>query len=382
MIEKLKQMVEVIAWLDSGRWSEENQNASTLWEPVSSLSPSESILVHWLTYITDIQRPWQYVWRVGEKVFVEIVRAFSKHEFYASENVDQTQQEVVKLIDTYRGKQEPKKVRPFRFEKIEYRPRFPNQHIFIDRTLTILAHSFNRDFMKFVGESIKRHNGKDNGLKNVALDLYFLTYSDCPMEETLRFFENSMPYPALDNFGHKRLWAALRDYRKSKKYLQLFRDGLKDAMGQDAGEQLFRMWMAKEAFSLHLLELPGDVWNIQFLQRAVIPLAERCNINIKKAWSPSRIAREIYDAIGSQAFYPEQLDVSWDLSAKACENELCDLCPFGECDLQKICLKDLSVAKDKYCPIVLATCQYRLICNPEKCPISNGKGIGLCTEIT
>lgn len=381
-MEKIKEMAQVIAWLDSARWAPENQT-TFLWEPPSLSSPSQNVLVHWLTYITDIQRPWQYVWRVGQKVFVEVVKSFSDYNFHISNDVSETQCRVLEFLDNFRAKQQPRKVRAFKYEEIEYRPRFPNQHNFIERTLTVPAHSFDRNFMKFIGESIKKWSNKRDGLHNVARDLYFLTYSDYSLERTVKLFENEeTQYPHWNHFGYKRLWAALRDYRKSKSYLQLFHQGLMEATDQDLGKYLFRVWTTAEGFSLYLLELPGDVWNIEFLRRLVIPIAERSNIRIKKSWGASRIAREIYNVIGGKTFYPEQLDVSWDLSAKACENGLCDLCPFSRHDLRKICLKDEPKAiKNKYCPLALAICQYRLICNPKNCPVAEKKGKGLCEGV-
>lgn len=377
-------MAQVIAWLDSSRWSPENQS-SLLWEPAGLSSASQEILVHWLTYITDMQRPWQYVWRVGRKVFIPITRSFPTHNFHTYEDVMHTQHEVIDFLDNFRGEKKPHKVRPFLYEEMKYRPRFPNQHRFIERTLTILTHSFDRNFVKFIGESIKKWSGDSYGLQRVARDLYFLTYSNYPLEKTLELFDDDpqsnqpLKYTKWVPYGYKRLWAALRDYRKARSYLSLLHRGLKEAMGRDLGEQLFKAWTTTEEFGLHRLELPGDVRNIAFLKRLVIPLVERCGINIKKSWKASRIARETYNVIGDKNFYPEQLDVSWDLSDKACDNGLCDLCPFSTYDLEKICLSDMpKVTGKKYCPIVLAICQYRSICNPKNCPIVEKIGRGLC----
>lgn len=377
MFKKLVQMAEVIAWLDSARWSTENQR-TVVWGPPGLSSPSQDVLVHWLTNITNIQRTWQYVWRIGQKIFVEIVKAFSTHDFDLSEDIADTRCEVTEFLDTFRGEQEPKKVRPFLHGEIEYRPRFPNQHNSIERTLTILAHRFDRNFVKFTGESIKKWSHSRRGMHYVARDLFFLTYSDYPLQRTLELFDGDADYPRWEHYRYKRLWAAVRDYRKARNYLHLFHQGLMEAFGRVVGEQLFDLWTTTDSFRVYLLELPGDIWNIEFLKRLVIPLAMRHGINIKKSWGASKIAREIYDSIGSKEIYPEQLDVSWDLSAIACENGLCDICPFSKHNLEKVCLADVSGAKNRYCPIALAICQYRSICDPDNCPVAKKKGIGLC----
>lgn len=384
--KELEELAMIIAWLDSARWSPQNQNTLG-WTPFGLTSPSQEILLHWITYITDIQRPWQYVWKEGRKVFAEVVKSFATYDFPASQDVADTKQEVSTFLDKFRGPKEKKKVRPFVCKDTKpYAPRFPNQHNFIERTLTILLDRFDRNFMKFIGESIEQWSQDPNGLRHVAYDLYLLTYSDYPLDKTMELFDGNRngkaeKYEKWRRFGYKRLWAALRDYRKAESYIHLFQEGLEEALGPTRGKRLYRIWTTAKGFSPRLLELPGDVWNINFTRRFVIPLAERHGIEIKKSWGASRIARKIYDHIGRKEFYPEQLDVSFDLSAIACENELCDLCPFSEYDLGKICLANVPEAtRKKYCPVALTICQYRVICEPESCPLAKGIGRKLCVK--
>jgi len=371
-------MAEVIAWLDSARWSPENQTA-IIWGPVNLPSPSQSLLVHWLTYITDIQRPWQNVWNFGQRVFAEIVRSFSIQNFQASGDVHQTLCHVQRFLDAFREEQQTGKVRAFRCRDIKYTPRFPNQHDFIERTLTLLAHDFSKNFVRFMVESIHAWSAAQDGLGNVARDLYFLTYSKHPLEESVRLFKNRANYPPWKRFGNKRVWASLRDYRKSPIHLELFHQGLIETQGSTKGDELFKTWITSESFRLRFLELPGDVWNIQFLKKLVEPLAKDHNILLKSSWPASRKAREIYNEMGENSFYPEQLDVSFDLSSKTCENGMCSVCPFGPTDLVRLCLKENpDTARNKYCPVLLATCQYRTRCDPESCPIAKNIGKQLC----
>lgn len=380
---RLEELVKLVAWLDSARWSKENQTSFS-WQPDFQLSSSQEMLVHWLTYITDIQRPWQHVWNVGRPVFREIVKSFSVANFQTSKGIKVTKLGIQHFLNDFRTDPESKKVRTFRYGELEYTPRYPNQHDFIERVLTILAYQYGRDFIRFMGESIRRWEQSPEGLRRVAHDLYLLTYSPLDLDKTVDLLidkdQQEVAYSDWNRFGYKRLWAALRDYRKMRSYLKLVKQGFGEAFGQKEGSSLYTIWTRKTSFGPELLELPGDVWNNDFMERVVKPLADNSGLLIKKSWGASRMAREIYDQMGTRLFYPEQLDVSFDLSAKACENGDCDLCPFGDSELKEVCLSHTSAVGDKYCPIALATCQYRIFCNPENCPVVNQKKKGLCTQ--
>lgn len=380
---RLEELAKVVAWLDSARWSKENQE-SLLWQSSTSASPSQEVLVHWLTYITDIQRPWQDVWKNGRSIFREIVKSFYTTNFQ-SKSINDTERKVRDFLDNFKtGRPKVGKVRTFKYGDIEYTPRYPDQHTFIERTLTILADQYEKDFIKFIGENIKRWKQDPQGLYHVAFDLYLLTYSKLDLNKTVESLKNKKRHETLysewDRFGYKRLWAALRDYRKARNYLELIRQGLCKAFGQKEGSRLYKTWTKESNFAFNLLELPGDVWNIKFMQRVVKPLTDNSGLQVKKSWGASYIAREIYEKMATKLFYPEQLDVSFDLSAKACENEDCDLCPFSKYELRDMCLSNTSAAGNKYCPILLGTCQYRMVCNPENCPVVNDIGKGLCTS--
>jgi hypothetical protein len=381
---KLERLGKVVAWLDSARWSDENQKSFS-WQPDSKLSPSHELLVHWLTYITDIQRPWQDVWNVGSSVFREIVKSYLATDFQTHKDVNVMEREIRHFLDGYRPAHlEAKKVRPFQSRNAKYTPRFPDQHGFIERTLTILTDRYESDFIRFLGEGIKKWGQNPEGLRHLAFELYLLTYSNINLKKTVELLDKrnmqEKLYVEWDRFGYKRLWAALRDYRKARSYLALIRQGLFEIFGRREGNDFYKMWTRGGNFSLNLLELPGDVWNINFMQRVVKPLIGNSGLQIKKSWGASHIAREIYDGMPTKPFYPEQLDVSFDLSSKACENEDCELCPFGKYDLKDLCLLNTSGADRKYCPVALATCQYRMICNPKNCPVANRIGAGLCTQ--
>ncbi len=383
--DRLEELAKVVIWFDSARWSEENQKSFS-WQPNLQLSASQEILTHWLTYITDMQRPWQQVWNVGKPVFREIVKAFSVTDFQNCTNIENTKREIQHFLDDFRPDPiKEGKVKPFIIGDLKYTPRYSRQHDCIERVLTILAYQYEKNFIKFIGESIKRWEQNPEGLRYLAHDLYLLTYSRrLNLSKTSEALVNKEKQKSLysnwNRFGYKRLWAGLRDYRKMRSFLKFIDQGFVEVFGQIDGNHLYNIWTKKNNFGLNLLELPGDVWNIKFMQKIVKPLAENAGMKIKKSWGASYIARELAELIQAEQFYPEQFDVSFDLSAKACENGDCDLCPFGDSDLKDVCLSNTSAVGRKYCPVALATCQFRMICNTENCPVANGIGRNLCTK--
>ena len=98
---RLEDFVKIVAWLDSARWSEENQKSFS-WQPDFQLLPFQEMLVHWLTYITDIQRPWQHVWNVGRPVFREIVKAYSDASFQKFKDVDSAKLRIQEFLDKFK----------------------------------------------------------------------------------------------------------------------------------------------------------------------------------------------------------------------------------------------------------------------------------------
>lgn len=148
-------------------------------------------------------------------------------------NINDTKREVQQFLDKFRTPPKRGEVRAFKCQNIEYTPRFPNQHTFIERTLTILVNQYQKNFIKFIGESLKRWEHEPDGLRHVAFDLYLLTYSNIELDETVRLLnskenqkEHYSRWARTRRFGYKRLWAALRDYRKATNYLALVQQGL------------------------------------------------------------------------------------------------------------------------------------------------------------
>ena len=84
----------------------------------------------------------------------------------------------------------------------------------------------------------------------------------------------------------------------------------------------------------------------------------------------------MFECLGvNSKFYPEQLDISFDFTSRMCNNQFCDLCPFGKGSF-KLCFEGDN--QEKSCPVSLFTCGYRSPCNSTDCPIVKGIGIETC----
>lgn len=71
--------------------------------------------------------------------------------------------------------------------------------ISFERTLTVLADKYEKDFVKFLGESIKKWKQNPHGLRHVAFDLYMLTYRKYDLYKTAEFFKSNTQEPYIQN---------------------------------------------------------------------------------------------------------------------------------------------------------------------------------------
>lgn len=168
-----------------------------------------------------------------------------------------------------------------------------------------------------------------------------------------------------DKRWHKRIWAALRDYKKHKLLSEVFIEGIKVKVNQDAWRENFT----------EQLEVPGDIWNIRFFENCIKPFAENMNVRGKNA---SRVVRNLWKKIKSKCpqSYPEQFDITVDFAPRMCNKKFCDICPFGRNGAEFICIPN----NDKCCPVALICCGYIVECigNKGECIIKEGIGKGMC----
>lgn len=178
-----------------------------------------------------------------------------------------------------------KKVKPFTMSikgrSITYAPRYGVDVKSINRTLTILL-AYNKNFADLIGEQILLWKDDGESLVHVVCALDLPTYRhEISISEALKILRSKNEFQTYfkeweetKTKGHKRLWAALRDYRKSK---SVFCEYLKNAL--DPG--LASLWNCNR-FPLDQLELPGDIWNERMNKSLIIHLAEKAGIEVKR----------------------------------------------------------------------------------------------------
>lgn len=374
MMDELQQFVKVIEWLDQARWNQKNADwwgSGWRQETVRSLPADQKVLLHWITYITDMQMSADYVWSKGLPVFAVVVKQYSEGKdpdrLFLRVN-DGLNSELPRRVINGDNKVDTLQVD----EKHKFTPRYSWHFDQILRTLKILT-DYDRSLVKFIKSHLQ--GGDNTNLRSLAHVLYLLTYANREKyseEYTRRLFGSertllSSEFHKWDQNttkgGQKRLWAALRDYVKHDKLLKCI-------------EENFPGWQYYVDKSD--LELPGDIWNNRFFEYLVYDLAKKEGIDVEKVNS-STLARSIYNSIKkrevSTSFHPEQLDVSFDFASRMCSNELCDICIFGDNGAADFCSEPGS---SKLCPVLLILAGYRQCCTIEDCPIIANTGIRLC----
>ena len=368
-IQQLSALATIISWLDKARWDNPDEIIKN--SVYQSLNSEQKILVHWLCYITDLQRPWEMVWDKGGIIFSQLVKDYSEEQL--------NRHDITGFLEKHQRNRPhgQGKLTPFwamhAKQEVYYTPRFPAQYKQIDRTLELLL-DYGKSLINFMYQYINQYKNDPEGLVHIAHALDLLTYrTEVDTQEARACFKSR---PKMDNHyklwqirrteGHKRLWAALRDYVKNKN-------------NRSCTEQYF-LWPAKN-FELNQLELPGDVWNDRFSRLLLYKIAEATGVKLRvkrNFISAPALAREIYLRVKetNPYFYAEQLDVSFDFAPRMCNKQLCSICPFGQNAALKLCDEN----PDKFCPILLTTCGYKLNCSPRECPIKERIGQGLCSH--
>jgi len=372
-MQELERFARTISWLDEARWVTAEWWEGWREQGPKNLTSAQKVLAHWVTYITDMRMRARTVWTKGLPVFAKIVG-----DYGGGANPSTL------LSDYYRKPLPPLPKVPtlvITSPQLEFTPRYKWQYNQIDRTLEVLV-DYNRSLVEFMKTFVERYGNAPKALKRLAHALYILTYAnpkDYPREDAKHILSPNNKEKLDADFqrwentttsrGQKRLWAALRDYLKHRELRKCV-------------EETFA-WPLQN-FELSQLELPGDIWNDVFTSRLLYPLAERTGIQTRKAKgerlvnSPT-LARRIYDVIKatdlSTAFYPEQLDVSFDFASRMCDKDLCDICIFGANKAVDFCARP---GPAKLCPVLLIMTGYKRTCEEQECPVIKGTGTGLC----
>ena len=371
---RLVSLARVVSWLDSARWTGRQPDNPAL-RVVEGAKAGDRVLAHWLAYVTNRMRRWEDVWRDGVLIFSRVARDYGVGRPEPSAIDD--------FLQSYRAPAASgKKMRGWRLPEEEgpaYSARYPADDTSICRTLRLLAH-LGWSLADYLGELIHRLHAYPDALRRVAQRLDILTYRlEVPEEQALNLLKSEealaddfVQWDRQAHIGRKRLWAALRDYRKPG---SKWHDYL-----QDCGVS----W-PQENFDLAQLELPGDIWNARFFEHLVEPLAKRAGIEI--VGNSALVARRIYDVVRrldpGTAFYPEQFDVSFDFAQRMCDTTACWCCPFWKrrspftTNPVELCRREQGV----FCALALTTCGYLTEPGESGCPFCQGLADGLCEGV-
>jgi hypothetical protein len=372
---KLINLFKVITWFDEKRWNQEIIQ-DTFYRQVlndNTLQPEQKILIHWLIYITDRGKRADILWEKNTCLIKKLVVNYFQNTVKNTEDVD----ELFKEHNDDKSKQIWA---------------YPADLESIRRTLILLL-DYDKNIINFMTRKLSdwKSNYPENFIPRIAFSLYLLSYKDVgakartkDLKEKSRDILNEIMNKAksiLDNNDdfekefkdwyhgdkrwHKRVWAALRDYKKYEQLFNVFMKGIKS-------EDIQKIW--RENFC-NQLELPGDIWNIRFFEKCIKPIANDLRLSLRGKNAP-RVIRELWEKIKPQESYPEQFDITFDFTSRMCNRNFCVICPFG-CGAEMICIPS---GDKKYCPVALIACGYIVKCDDNKCIIKDGVGRNICQQ--
>jgi hypothetical protein len=307
-----------------------------------------------------------------------------KHDFNRSIKSAQTEKKFVftcqskvgdnkRLIEYGFGKRD----RPF------FIPRYyPSDYLSILCTYSILQ-EYDFSLGKFIKSILDDHLNDDDLVRKLVFALHLLTYYDIGQPEAseinykkffskanerrdavLKILSDPPKFQSEYNeflkkkvFEQKRAWCSLRDFFKSLEFKPYFHSALKAAGFKN-------MPILDDPSLLASFELPGDVWNNNSKFRLCILKDTGFD---QETDSMARVIRKIYGQ-GITKGYPEQFDITFDFVPRMCDTENCSICPYGilegrASEFDKVCNPNAQ----KYCPVALVCCNYRLVCNGSSC---------------
>ena len=401
-IEKVKllKIWEIIHWLDRARWNPHEAKKVIIPGPIfENLTNSQKILVHWILYITDQQRPYADVWIKGGPIFAEIISNYRQKVRPSLELLkDFSSPNNGGAVDVFSSKRQL-----IGGKTIRYTPRYGMHILSIARTLYLLE-SFERDIIKFLHDnwdfinSARNEFRGDNHVSRIAFLLYILSYADIT-RGIVSFHKDERKLKSnLKNYGdrvrkllsdkndltfefkkwskgkkyHKRLWAALRDYLKpGSPFCKYFKGAIEDRGFKDLKNFLAH----NQSNILRSLEIPGDIWNLRFLDKIFRGLIIS-PVELRERYEDLKDSNLVRDR-----FYPEQFDVSFSFSQYMCDELMEEYCPFkANSRIREYCLVSLGITSGKkLCPVAMITCGFEYYCQTENCPIKEGLSEDLCS---
>jgi len=406
--QRVARLFGITDFIDKARWEGTDTESLINYAPVN-LSDDDKMLVHWLCYITDRQTAYERIWDVGGFIFSQVVCDAVKQKGL---NILNPHSKLSYFIPTKKHPgfeknkfkkqgylfvsgirvRENQRLKDYGFNSDDL-PFFisryyPADYKAILNTLKVLeSHGFSlaRFIKSVIEKNIVDLNSKDS-VRKLLFSLYLLTYYNTGqpkaddiefmtflseaasraakiesiLSDQKQFLSQFRSFLENDMYGQKRAWCALRDYLKSPEFNKYFANALK-ATGYKETVKLQSKELLKQ------LELPGDVWNNN-------PKFRNCILKEtgyeKSEESLNLLLRQIYEEEKPPVGYPEQFDISFDLAQRMCESGECTICPYGvlngeATELAKVCIRH----QGYFCPVILVSCGYKTVCNPDRCEI-------------
>jgi len=410
MIQKL---FEITNFIDTARWQGNESNYSLINYFEDGISDDEKILTHWLSYITDRQTSWERIWDVGGFIFSQLASEIKKKQDLNILNPEKKSSFFISVKDY--NKINPYEIKKkkgylfvsrvktgkndglidYGFEPDEF-PYFisryyPADYKAILNTLFILKdHNYN--IIRYIKTVLENNVGnlKDSdSIPKLLFSLYLLSYhgigqpkaDDINFQQFMKeaktrakevnsilsdqekFLQAFEKFKVSRIYDQKRAWCSLRDYLKSQEFRRLFFRALKQEGYKGKGLRSKKL--------LTKLELPGDVWNNRPKFRNCILKSTEYEKNDSKL---AELLRKIYEKKKPAVGYPEQFDITFDLVEKLCEQDRCEMCPYGLLNGKAKEFDKLCVYDEKYfCPVLLVSCGYKIQCVGAKCILQKMK---------
>ena len=390
-----------VAWLDQAAYRV-SATAPMMPGPVfQRLSADRKILSHWLCYTMDAQTDFRFVWWRGGPVISELVEAYC-----AARN------DPLDVLEGFLKKADaPGKVRSLVARrqladdstKLEFTPRYTWMLLSIATTM-VLLHDFENSIAVYLARKKAFLSCEATEIPHrIAFLLYLLTYSNIgnepdkrPVEEPFRkavmrrshsvkrildshddLDREYRKWSSSNRLFHKRLWAALRDYLKEG---QEFHEHFQSALGESGLGWLSDLIHHQQDVVVAGLEVPGDVWNLRFLQRMFGSDAKSHKIG-------PRQLRKWFDQLRHDERLPahatvESSDISFRYSPKMCDERREGCCVFrAESDIWGYCppRRGRGVEwKGSPCPVTDHLCGIHHLCDPNACPVYHAAPSNLC----
>jgi hypothetical protein len=414
MPRNIKTVFLLTSFLDKARWhSVDNYNLINFFS--NRLTADEKLLTHWICYITDRQMGFERIWDVAGFIFSEIVSSIrSKKDISKLNPNNPCESFFIRTNDFEKhiGNQNycPTNTDGYVFvgkqkvagnETLSYYGFSPDEYAFFSsryypsdyRSILftfILLGEFQLSLTKYMIYILNKNVEKPDIVKRLLYSLFLLTYFEIgqPSKENIDFkkwynegiqrkdkilklidkkdeFEASYAdFCKAQIFKQKRAWCSLRDFFKSPEFSSFFFAALRE-------NGFNNIALLQNPALLKQIELPGDVWNNNSTFRKCMLSGTRYE---QSNSSFNILLRNIFNSENITEGYPEQFDVTFDFAPRMCDKWNCDLCIYGKDigygkDLIKICVKD----SNKFCPVVLASCGYKVQCNPNDCLLSEMK---------